>query len=151
MDSFEKQFLFFESQIENLDKTNPSISSGSVGWHIAHCTLVMDTIANAVAASNMSVFKRKFSLVKSIIFITKKIPRGKGKAPARVMPKELISKENLIPNIINAKKKVNSLNMLNKNNFFEHPYFGNLHLKDTFKFFQIHNNHHIKIIKDIKK
>lgn len=151
MKNFENQFIFFESQIENFNRTNQTISEGSVGWHIAHCTLVMVTVANAVSSSEASNFKSKFNLKKTIIFLLNTIPRGKGKAPTRVIPTEVTIKENLIENIAKAKLKLQTLKMLDKHSYFEHPYFGNLNLKDTLKFLQIHNNHHAKIIKDITK
>ena len=151
MKTFENHLVFFENKIENFDKINQAISEGSVGWHIAHCTLVIVSIVNAVKASDAETFKSKFNLKKSIIFLLKAMPRGKGKAPTRVMPIELITKDGLLKNIEKAKEKIVELNTFDSNNFFDHPYFGNLNLKDTIKFLAIHNNHHAKIIRDILK
>jgi hypothetical protein len=151
MNDLASQINFFESQIENCDRINTAISEANIGWHITHCNLVMSSIIKALEASNPAEYKTKFNWKKSLVFFTNKIPRGKGKAPDRVKPREAATKENLILKINEIKENINLLDRLNKNVFFEHPYFGNLNLAETKKFLALHNNHHSKIIKDILK
>ena len=52
---------------------------------------------------------------------------------------------------INPENKINpfDLETLNANSYFKHPYFGDLNLKKTLWFLNLHTNHHLKIIKDI--
>lgn len=149
MNKLETQITFFETQTENFEKLNSNISAGSVGWHIAHCCLVTTTIINTVVASNTADFSSRFNWKKHLVFFTNKIPRGKAKAPDRVKPREVPTKESLLQQIEEVKQKIKLLDSLNKNAFFPHPYFGNLNLKETKKFLVVHNHHHTKIIKDI--
>ena len=151
MNNFQAQLTFFENNTESFEKVNLSFSEGSVGWHIAHSCLVITSIINVLSASNPAEYTSKFNWKKSIIFFTNKIPRGKGKAPERVKPRESPTKDSLLLQINEAKQKIELLNNINANAYFEHPYFGKLNLKETQKFLHIHNNHHSKIIKDIIK
>jgi hypothetical protein len=149
MNNLANQLSFFEEQIENCDKINTAVSEATIGWHIAHCNLVMLGIVNALSASNPAEYKAKFNWKKSLVFFTNKIPRGKGKSPDRVKPREAATKETLIFKINEARDKIKLLDRLDKSVFFEHPYFGNLNLAETKKFLALHNQHHSKIIKDI--
>lgn len=151
MNNFESQFIIFEKQVENFEKQNTTISQGSVGWHISHCCLVFVTIVNVVAASNPQDYSAKFNWKKNIVFLTNKIPRGKAKAPERVTPREVPTKESLLQQIREVKQKLQLLDGLHTNAYFPHPYFGNLNLKETKRFLNLHNNHHSKIINDILK
>jgi hypothetical protein len=47
------------------------------------------------------------------------------------------------------KNSLVDLETLNANSYFTHPYFGDLNLKKTIWFLNLHTNHHLKIIKDI--
>jgi hypothetical protein len=151
MDNIQNQISFFEKEIENSDKLNAAISGANVGWHIAHCSLVMVGISNAITTSNPAEYTSKFNWKKSLVFFTNKIPRGKAKAPDRVKPREVATKESLLLQIDKAKQAIKQLDVLDKNAFFEHPFFGILNLKETKKFLEVHNHHHSKIIKDILK
>jgi hypothetical protein len=151
LNNLHNQINFFEREILNADRINTAVSQANIGWHIAHCNLVMVSIINVLVSSNPEEFSTKFNWRKTLIFLTKKVPRGKAKAPDRVKPREILTKEMLINQIEEVKQKIKLLDGLHKNVFFTHPYFGNLNLKETKFFLDIHNNHHYKIIKDILK
>jgi hypothetical protein len=151
MNNIQSQILFFQNKVETFEKLNTTISQGSVGWHIAHCCITMESIFNAVSASNHVEYSSKFNWKKFIVFFTNKIPRGKAKAPDRVTPREVPTKESLLAQLEKAKQKLKLLEELHNNAFFPHPYFGNLNLKETKKFLSLHNHHHSKIINDILK
>jgi hypothetical protein len=80
---------------------------------------------------------------------TKKIPRGKAKAPKVVVPKEGVTIANLEQHLAKARDAIKALEFVSKNHFFKHPYFGNLKKKQTILFLEIHTQHHLKIILDI--
>ena len=151
MQKLEQLILLLENEIEHCDKENKNISEASVGWHIEHCTKVIARVTNAIKNANPAEFKSKFNFVKFIIFATNKIPRGKGKAPKASLPEGEINIEILKNNITKAREKVKELYLLDENKYFEHPYFGQIKLKDSIKFLKIHTNHHLKIIADILK
>jgi hypothetical protein len=130
------------------EKVNQSISSVNVGWHIEHSLLVIIKIIETVSKSDPNNYKWKFSLPRAIIFTLNKFPRGKGKAPDVVKPKQL-EKTDYDALFAEAKQALAILNNVDKNQFFLHPVFGNLNQKNTFIMIDIHTKHHIQIIREI--
>ena len=99
--------------------------------------------------SNPEQYKWQFNWIRIFIQIINKIPRGKAKAPKVVQPLEPATAALLISKLEIAKNSLVDLKTLNANSYFKHPYFGDLNLKKTIWFLNLHTNHHLKIIKDI--
>jgi hypothetical protein len=104
----------------------------------------------SIAASNPANYAPKHTFVKWLILLTKKIPRGKVRAPKYVVP-ETISKEELEEALDRASLSV--LNLLNQSpkQYFTHPMFGDINTKLAARFLWIHTEHHLKIARDILK
>jgi hypothetical protein len=140
-----------ESNLIYVDKFDTKISTSNVGWHIEHALLSLIAIASSLQHSEGKDFIWKFKFVKMIVFTTGTIPRGKAKSPNLVVPQKSINVDELAKHIQVARAKINDLNTTNKNNYFEHLYFGKLTYYETIRFIEIHTNHHLKIIRDIIK
>ena len=140
-----------ESNIANATIINPNISNASVGWHIEHTLLVINKVVSTLENSNPAAYKSKFSFWKTIIFITKKIPRGKVKAPKHVLPTIDVTTDSLMQHLQLAQASINKISILQPNNYFDHPIFGKLNVKETIPFIVIHTQHHLHIINDIVK
>ena len=138
-----------ESNIANSDTVNTDVSAASVGWHIEHCLLIFNGVIEATKNSNPADYKWKFNFTRLVVYTMNKFPRGKAQAPERVRPVGDIDIERLKKSIEMVRPRIEILNTLQPNNFFTHPYFGKLNLKNTVKFLEIHTNHHLKIINDI--
>lgn len=138
-----------ESYLELHQKLNNTISSESIGWHIAHSCQVINTITNAIIHSDPSKAKPKFSFLYHQIMLTNNIARGKAKAPNIVIPKNTITKAEIVEEIERAKANLQTLASTHQNKYFTHPIFGDLNVPKTLKFFAVHTNHHLKIIQDI--
>ena len=50
-----------ESDISSFDKVNLTVSSGSVGWHIAHSLKTIDQIVTACKHSNPNEYQWHFN------------------------------------------------------------------------------------------
>jgi hypothetical protein len=48
-----------------------------------------------------------------------------------------------------TKLQITKIENLNKNSHFTHPIFGHLNKKESIRFIEIHNEHHLKIIRDM--
>jgi hypothetical protein len=133
------------------DRSDPRISVSNVGWHIEHSLLVLNAITDALARSNPADFKKSFNFIRILVFTFGKIPRGKGKAPGSVIPTETINQASLLNHLERTKVKVMEIDKMESSCFFKHPFFGDLKLRQTIKFLQIHTKHHLDIINDIIK
>ncbi len=143
------------SQLDQLAKnisqhnlTSPDVSKSNIGWHIEHILLTINTIIEAVKESNPANYKWSFNLLRTLIFATKTIPRGRAKSPKVVTPK-IYDEKTLVEHLELTKSKIQELENIDADKYFNHPYFGHLKLNKTIKFFEIHTNHHLKIINDI--
>jgi hypothetical protein len=137
--------------IAHADCSNTSISTATVGWHIEHTLLVINQIIATLQTSEPSKYESKFSFWKLVIFTTKKIPRGKAKAPKQVQPANSFTITSLQNHLLQAQAAIQQLSSLQANHYFKHPIFGNLNVKSTIKFLGIHTSHHLNIINDIVK
>jgi hypothetical protein len=140
-----------EASIPHMEKLNTAVSHAPVGWHIQHSILVALQIIQAVENSNPADYQSKFNLKRFLIYTLNKIPRGRAKAPERVMPKEAFKTDELKKDIQLLKSRLDVLNTLEHSKFFIHHMFGHLNLKATIKMLKIHTKHHLDIINDIIK
>jgi hypothetical protein len=133
---------------EKWEVKNPNISAESVGWHLLHNLHVINGVVAGLAASDPSAYAPKHYWTKWIILLTKKIPRGKARAPKSAMPGQL-DKAELDAALDRASLSV--LNLLNQSpkQYFTHPMFGDLNTRLTTRFLWIHTEHHLKIVRDM--
>ena len=137
--------------IADYNQSNKAISEVSVGWHIEHSLLVIKQITATVAQSEPKLYKSKFNVKRFVVFLTKTIPRGKAKAPKVVIPVDEITIEILQESLKNTYQAIAYLKDCQENQYFMHPFFGQLNKKQTIKLLAIHTEHHLKIIRDILK
>jgi hypothetical protein len=150
MKPLKEQLFELEIKIDKNQLIAETVSASSVGWHIEHTLLTINLIIGALKRSNAETYQRKFSYARLIVFTMNKIPRGRGRAPKIVVP-VIYDDASLKMHIQKAKEKIKELDFIDKNQYFEHPYFGHLKVKQAIKFLKIHTDHHIKIINDIIK
>lgn len=151
MKNIDQLLIDLEAVIPTYLIAKPSISEGSVGWHIQHSVLVIIQIAKTIEVSNPDEYQWKFNYNRTMVFLLNRFPRGKAKAPASVIPSQNISEQTLKEGIQEARQKISNLKFSNPNKYFVHPFFGKLNIKQTIRFFGIHTLHHLKIINDIIK
>jgi hypothetical protein len=149
MKKLSKALTEISGLVPQYELCNFSISKASVGWHIAHSCLVINSIAGALKKSDPSVYRRKFSFPFLYVSLIGSFPRGKGKAPERVVPVGEINPETLQTLISRSQSALSEIPGLAKNAHFKHPLFGLLNKKSTIRFLEIHTVHHYKIIRDI--
>ncbi len=132
--------------------TNTSVSTASVGWHIEHSLLVINSIMNTLKKSDPTQYKWQFNFSRFVVMtVLDKMPRGRGKAPEAVRPKGDFTAESLKNHVETTIKRLSELNDLDPNSHFKHPYFGQLNLKPAIQFIELHTQHHLAIVDDILK
>lgn len=149
MKKLQKLIQELENNFERLNVSNLGISSSNIGWHLDHCMKVILVISKNVEESEITNYRRSFNFKRSIIFLSGTMPRGKGKAPKVVQAQETVLLDDLKTQLALVKIMLQKFHDFAKNKNFKHPVFGVLNLKQTVKFFEIHTNHHLKIVRDI--
>lgn len=138
------------SKIKDFERKNIAVSKSSVGWQIEHSLKTIDLITTACKKSDPSTYQWKFNLNRFLILdVLQKIPRGKAKAPKVVQPEGEITRESLQLHMEKVHQNLENWEKLDRNVYFSHPYFGNLHKKATERFLKLHTLHHLHIIEDI--
>lgn len=150
MNKLQQYLNELETKISKKENHNNDISKSNVGWHIEHILLTINLIIEEVRKSNPENYEWSFKLPRILVFATNKIPRGKAKAPKIVVPKTY-DEQTLLEHLKITKFKIQELENLISDKYFNHPFFGNLKLYKTIKFLEIHTSHHLKIINDILK
>lgn len=138
-----------QQQISNAEVINTAVSASSIGWHIEHALLTANLIITATAASNPVDYQWSFNLMRTVVFLRQRIPRGKAKAPKAVQPKNANDATSIQVQLDRIYQLLEILPTLNNSNFFLHPFFGKLNKQQTITFLNIHTAHHLAIIEDI--
>lgn len=145
------QLVEMNNYIARKGEINSAVSSAPVGWHLSHNLKVINNIITSLETSNPEDYKKEFNFKRLLVFVTRRIPRGKARSPKVVWPPEVIKEEELKESILAARKNVQLINSFHPRAYFNHPYFKHLNRDQTKTFLEIHTEHHLKIIRDILK
>lgn len=151
IDLLKSQLVEMENYIAQKDEINHVVSSAPIGWHLSHSLKVINNIITSLETSNPGDYKREFNFKRLLIFVTRRIPRGRARSPKVVWPPEFIKTDDLKESILEARKNIQLLNNFHSSAYFKHPYFKHLNRNQTKTFLEIHTEHHLKIIRDILK
>ncbi|WP_298531243.1 DUF1569 domain-containing protein [uncultured Algibacter sp.] len=138
-----------ETNIPHFEKRNSSVSQVTIGWHLNHTLKVINRVTAILIKTNPEKYKKKFNLMRATLFPLCYIPRGKAKAPKVVIPSKIITKEDIINQLQEAKIQIEKTKSLPKKSHFIHHIFGMLSKKQTLYFLEMHTKHHLKIVNDI--
>ncbi|MDY8134025.1 DUF1569 domain-containing protein [Aquimarina sp. 2201CG5-10] len=149
---------FMDSQLYDIayliqfrDSVNTKVSKAPIAWHLDHCLKVINRIHDILKSSDPKIYKKRFNSIRLFSFTFGYIPRGRGQAPAAVLPPDNIKTEDLLSQLEQARKNLKDLETMEKDSNFIHPVFGQLNIPQTKRFLKIHTQHHLKIVKDILK
>lgn len=139
----------FRTTISSTGSTAPDVSEWSVGMHVQHSCMVTIGVCKFLAESAPPAPRSRFSLPRTIVFATGRIPRGRGKSPAAVLPDQDVLEEELERLLDESERRLAEARTLDSNAWFAHPVFGTLARDKALRFIEIHNRHHQRIIADI--
>ena len=90
-----------------------------------------------------------FSIVKSIILLTGRIPRGRGQAPERALPSADVSRDELEQLLARARQSLAAAEAADPKAWFDHFVFGVMQRDAAIKLLHIHTRHHLAIVAEI--
>jgi len=151
MENIKDQLLKIESLLPKVDVTNDKVSKASVGWHLEHLLLILNSSLKGLTMTNPKDYKPKFSINKFVFLNFGLIPRGKIRAPKQFIPLEIPTQDSISKLINLAKERLDTAANLPEKSFITHPFLGDFDKKTTLKFLWLHTNHHLKIVDDILK
>ena len=138
-----------EGYFEYNNHISESISKATVGWQSYHILKVINIVCDSIKISDPKDYKKSFNKYKTLCFTFNYFPRGKGRAPKVTRPPEVFKLDDLINQLKLVNQNIQDFISLDYRINFKHPIFGQLNKKETLKFFVIHTEHHLKIIRDI--
>ena len=129
----------------------PAVSEWSIGMHVHHCCLAMIALCQSLIASTPPPPRSRFSLVTALVFSSGRIPRGRGRSPDEVLPRQDVSAAELGTLLDQSERILTEVHDLDPKAWFRHFVFGVLDRDKTVRLILIHNRHHSRIISDILK
>jgi hypothetical protein len=88
-------------------------------------------------------------LIGSLIFLTGRIPRGRGKAPNAALPRPDISAAELGQLLDECERMLDRAKRLDADTWIRHHGLGVMDRDKTIRFLGMHNRHHLRIISDV--
>lgn len=149
MENIKDQLQKIESLLPKIDVTNNQVSKASVGWHLEHSLLILNSSLKGLTMTDPKDYNPKFSLKKFVFLNFGLIPRGKIRAPKQFIPLEVPTQESILKLMNLAKERLEATKNLPAQSFITHPFLGDFDKKTTLRFLWLHTNHHLKIVDDI--
>ena len=87
----------------------------------------------------------------ALVFSSGRIPRGRGRSPDEVLPRQDVSAAELGTLLDQSERILTEVHDLDPKAWFRHFVFGVLDRDKTVRLILIHNRHHSRIISDILK
>jgi len=131
------------------DACAPQVSAWSAGMHVQHCALVMLEVAGALASSAPPPAGRP-SVLGHVLLRLGRIPRGRAKSPATVRPPERVDPAEVTGLLEKAERALRDVEGMAPAAWFRHFAFGTLRRDRALRFVRIHNDHHLRIVEDIR-
>ena len=143
------QLSEIENNIKSRDATNKEVSKADVAWHLDHMLKTINRLTEALESSNPTTYKTSFNVPRIMSLTAGVIPRGRAESPQNVRPPAIILTDDILRQLLEARKNIEELQNLEDNANFNHPVFGMLNKAQTIRFLEVHTNHHLKIVADI--
>jgi len=137
------------SSVERAALSGPGVSAWSVGMHIHHCCLAMIGICQSLVDSTPPPPRSQWSPITSLVFLSGRIPRGRGKSPDVAVPRQDVSQDELFRLLDRSEQILVEASQLDSGTWYRHFAFDVLDRDKSLKLIRIHNRHHLRIIADI--
>lgn len=147
----QRQWRELQGWVVSRDDVHPKVSHWSVGQQIAHCCLVVESVARALQDSVPPAPRAKLTAVRLGVFWTGRIPRGRAKAPRRAHPEPGHSTQELNSRLGEAERNMQAIRSLAPDAWFRHFVFDVLKRDQSLRFLRIHTDHHLRIIAEISR
>jgi hypothetical protein len=130
------------------------VSLWSVGEQLDHLLKVLEAGLDRLEPPGEPL-RRGINLAGRICLGVGRFPRGVGKSPAR-MRAEVRERADLAASLAAVRVRVGGLAgrdelWRSRTPVFKHPYFGGLDPRQAVRFLEVHTDHHLRIVADIRR
>ena len=135
------------------------VSEWSAGQHLHHIAqsnrVIARSIAGLVTSESETDADRRVNLAGITILASGYIPRGRGKAPARLHPPSSLAREDIESAVTASVRSIDGLKELagiieKRRSRLKHPYLGYLRSSQWLRFMNVHTGHHLRIVRDVE-
>lgn len=131
----------------------PAVSGWCVAEHLDHMVKVSNSILQAVVERQAPPLPSGITPVGRIVLTLGWLPRGRGKSPERLWGRRVSSAE-LLAALQDLEASVDGLDLATLKQStrptVKHAKFGGLNAAQALRFVDVHNDHHLQIIDDIR-
>lgn len=140
-----------QTLIEAEDVAVGDVSDWSVHQHAEHLLRANEGILSMIAAGRTPDPVEPKAMLGHVVLMTGTIPRGKGQAPDSTVPRRL-SHDDLVAMHARVEEAAQAIDTDGFSDAVvgNHPVFGGLTSTDWLRFAAVHDEHHLKIVADIR-
>lgn len=143
---------YLNSVSKEFKKINRTISTWSIAEQVDHILKVNNSVLNSIEKETSSKVKKPLTFKGKIVLLFGYIPRRKVKAPEHVVPEKKMT-EQILTELEQTIKRLQDVSAkdLEKTILINHPFIGGMSPKQWIRFLYVHQDHHLKIVRDILK
>lgn len=136
---------------DELRATSP-ISAWSPAQHLDHMVKVSSALTGLILNFETPRLARGITITGRAVLALGWIPRGRGKAPERLHGTH-VTRDELLASLDALAAKVQRVDathlVASRGPIAPHPIFGGLTPRQALRFITVHNNHHMRIVRDV--
>ena len=138
--------------VEQPDRTAPSVSQWSIHQHVEHLALVVLRSADIIQRLNAGEGETggRPKAVARLMLLSGQIPRGRGESPEFVLPGDAPDPGHVRSLIEGGRVALREAGPPRGDNRQDHPFLGAFTAKQWLRFAVVHTRHHLGIIRDIR-
>lgn len=134
----------------------PKVSAWSVGQQVDHMLNVAHGVFSRLTGEGDDELPHGINLTGRLLLAIGWLPRGVGKSPRSALPGEAPVAEVLGARQVRLRGDFQGLRfrtglLASRRRLLKHPYFGGLDCAQALRFLSVHNHHHLKIVRDIRR
>jgi hypothetical protein len=135
-----------------LAASRAEISGWSIAEQLDHVMKVNSSVLTRIAEKPLPL-EKPINMVGRVILAIGWIPRGKGRSP-KSLRGAVASRNDLISATARLRSQIDALStelIARRDPVVPHPFFGGLTAAQALRFMVVHSEHHMKIVRDIRR
>lgn len=138
-------------RLPDAEVRTPSVSGWSVGQHIEHVLRATSAFIVLILRNRKPDGRGIQRAIKHELLEKGQMPRGVADAPEATLPGTNTNQGDLEMLLLKTRKRVLQMGSVEADAVADHPYLGEMNRDEIIRFMEIHLEHHLSIMDDIRK